>query len=211
MVHEIAHNIGIGHEEGHKDKNCTNVPRWNECNRDDFEAFYQRHKDNWCMEEKEDACCDKEEANPGYEHLGCFNEDPANRLISRLMRTNSLGVTIKDCYREAINSAPGSTIFAVQDNQCFTTNDKSNDYEQNGKSKACQCNKGGRGSVSVYKVSKSVEPEFEAAGCWKDGWERGLPTLLRHDSEMTPTQCYDLAKKGPNFSHFAIQVNQLIL
>ena len=157
------------------------------------------------MEEKEDACCDKEEANPGYEHLGCFNEDPANRLISRLMRTNSLGVTIKDCYREAINSTPGNTIFAVQDNQCFTIGNSIN-YEQNGKSKACQCKKGGRGAVSIYKVKKA-EPEFEDAGCWKDSWERGLPTLLKAQSGMTPTQCYDLAKvKGSTLSHFAVQV-----
>ena len=206
MVHEIAHHIGIAHEEAshHKGKDCSARPllsdkevhgvpgglqTWNQCNRDDFEEFYQRHKSNWCMEEKEDACCVKEEVESGYEYLGCFTEDPDDRLISKLMRESLSTVTIKDCFREAINSAPGKgkAIFAAHDNQCYTT-DKTTNYDDKGKSKACQCKKGVKGAVSVFKVNKA-KPEFDDVGCWKDGSERGLPTLLSDNAHMTPTQC----------------------
>ena len=36
---------------------------WTPCNRADFEAYYMRNKDRWCMEPKEDTCCDKEDPN----------------------------------------------------------------------------------------------------------------------------------------------------
>ena len=60
ITHEFCHNLGIHHENAPEniELNCT--ARWNECNRRNFVTFYNKKKDNWCMEEKEDACCEKE-------------------------------------------------------------------------------------------------------------------------------------------------------
>ena len=210
---------------GHQDKGVMTSRFsdffWTANDRARFEGLYhqhQIHKWKWCMEPKEDACgCDgKPVKSDDFQEVGCYKEDPKNRLLPILLYPGAAySANAQDlaklCYKEIQNSGKKYPIFAIQDNQCYTT-EKPDTYDDKGKSKDCVCQKGGKDAMTVFKVVKDPgQPEFEPLGCYGDNpYARALPDLVSNEGPgMTPSMCYEAVKKtGINYARFGVQAGR---
>ena len=97
----------------------------------------------------------------GFQHLGCFAEDPLNPSLPILLgKKVSSRYTAQECFELA--GLLGHPIFGIRDYECYAAPTNTT-YDSKGTSTSCNCERGALNSVSAFKVdfSKPVL-DFEA-------------------------------------------------
>jgi len=212
IAHEIGHTFGARNEGGKSECKVreptlgygnimtyagANNILWSSCSRKRFRDYYVQKKNNWCMEEKPDTCCYREDMNgKSFQHLGCFAEDPLNPSLPILLgKKVSSRYTAQECFELA--GLLGHPIFGIRDYECYAAPTNTT-YDSKGTSTSCNCERGALNSVSAFKVdfSKPVL-DFEDLGCWADKYSpRALPIMLKYEpyKGVTKDQCFQAVK-----------------
>jgi len=174
---------------------------WSQCSRKRMRDYYVQNKDNWCMEEKTDACCYKADlTSKSFEHKGCFSEDPMNMSMPVLIgqKIGQSGTfTAQECYELAQLYRESYPVFGLRDYECFAAlTDQT--YDSKGTSTKCNCDRGALNSVSVFGVVRKEPFNAEDLGCWADTRaDRTFSKLLLHDGlmGMTKERCFAIVRE----------------
>jgi len=155
---------------------------WSDCSRERFRDTYEEYKDNWCMEEKPDACCYKADLNSeAFKHLGCFSEDPNNPSVPIMLGQKHSGTfTAQECYELAAIYRESYPIFGIRDYECWAALNKQT-YNSKGNSTKCNCQRGALNSISAFEVVGRGTFNVEDLGCWTDTKDdRAFGKLLKY-------------------------------
>ncbi|XP_041485055.1 uncharacterized protein LOC121431577 isoform X2 [Lytechinus variegatus] len=146
-----------------------------------------------------------------YTAVGCYRDQTVRAISGGFVTYHQ---PIASCFERS--RLAGNEYFAIQaGNQCFTSSDAGQTYNQYGPSDACQDGRGGSWAMTVYRINQGNQGQnqrenpgqstsYTAVGCYQDQAVRAISGGFVTYRHQPLARCFERSRLAGN-EYFAIQ------